>query len=118
MVFPDGQEEEAGCLDALYFFFLLPLSRRLSANTDPRRTKLKQSSHLTTLRNRHIEVRHVLAPPSGLGGLHLPDNVHPVHHTPEDDVLAVQEGRRHGGDEELGPIGIGPGVLLMIWGTN
>lgn len=68
-------------------------------------------SHLTALRNHHVQVRHVLAPVARLGRLHLLDHIEAVHHLAEDDVLAVEEGRRHRRDEELRAVAVGARVL-------
>src|SRR4029450_2600982 len=38
------------------------------------------------------------------------DHVHPLDDLAEDGVLPVQPGCRRLGDEELGPVGVGPGV--------
>merc|ERR1719313_924096 len=43
----------------------------------------------------------------GLAGL---DNVHALADFAEDGVLPVQPGGHNGGDEELGPVGVGAGV--------
>lgn len=66
--------------------------------------------HLTTLGNRHIHVRNVLAPIPRLGSLHLLDDIDAVDDLAKDGVLVVQEGGRDGGDEELGAVGVGPAV--------
>lgn len=67
--------------------------------------------HLAALGNGNVEVGHVLAAVAGLGSLHLLDDIHAVDDLAEDDVLVVEEGRRDGGDEELGAVGVGAGVL-------
>src|SRR5829696_1682622 len=41
---------------------------------------------------------------------HGVDDLHAVDDLAEDGVLAVEPGRRHLGDEELGAVGVGPGV--------
>ena len=69
-------------------------------------------SHLTTLRDGYIEVRHVFAAVPRLGHLHLLDDVHAIHHLSEDDVLAVEERRGDRGDEELRAVGVGASVLV------
>lgn len=69
------------------------------------------SSHLAALRDDDVQVGHVLALVPGLGHLHLLDDVHAVDDLAEDDVLAVEEGRRHRRDEELGAVAIGSRVL-------
>jgi hypothetical protein len=68
-------------------------------------------SHLAALGNDNIEVRHVLAAVARLSGLHLADDVHAAVDFAEDDVLVVKEGGRDSGDEELGSVGVGTGVL-------
>ena len=69
-------------------------------------------SHLTTLRDGYIEVRHVFASVTRLGHLHLLDDVHAIHNLSEDDVLAVEERRGDRGDEELRAVGVGASVLV------
>ena len=49
-----------------------------------------------------------------LGKLHLLDNVYTIHHLPEDDVLAVQEGGGDSGDEELRAVGVWSCVLNRL----
>ena len=71
----------------------------------------KGASHLATGADDHVKVRDVLAAVAGLGLLHLAHDVHAVEDLAEDDVLAVQEGRRHRGDEELAAVAVGAGVL-------
>lgn len=43
--------------------------------------------------------------------LHLPDDVDAIDDLAKHDVFAVEERRGHRGDEELGPVGAGAGVL-------
>ena len=62
--------------------------------------------HLTALSNDNIQIGHVLPPVASLCRLHLLHNVHPVNDLAKDDVLAVQEGRGHSGDEELRAVGV------------
>jgi hypothetical protein len=69
------------------------------------------SSHLATLSNRDVHVRHVLATVPRLGSLHLFHDIYAVYYFAKDHVLVVQEGRGHGGDEELGAVGVWAGVL-------
>lgn len=45
---------------------------------------------------------------------HLLDYVHPVNDLAKDDVLVVEEGSGDGGDEELGAVGVGAGVLGRV----
>lgn len=71
-----------------------------------------QFLHLPTLRNSHIQIRHIFTPTSRLGSLHLLHDVHAINDAAKDDVLAVEERCRHGGDEELGAVGVGTGVLF------
>ena len=72
---------------------------------------IRRQLHLTALSNYHIQVGDVLATVTRLGGLHLLNNVHAVDHLAKDDVLVVEEGGRDGGDEELGAVGVGAGIL-------
>lgn len=74
---------------------------------------IKSFLHLPTLRNRHVQIRHILAPASSLGCLHLPHDIHAINDPAKDDVLAVEEGCGYGGDEELGAVGVGTGVLWV-----
>lgn len=67
--------------------------------------------HLPTLHNHHI-ARGLLPPRARI--LHLPHHIHAVDHLAKHDVLVVQEGGRHGGDEELAAVGVGAGVLLSL----
>lgn len=69
-------------------------------------------SHLPTLRNSHIQIRHILAPTSRLGSLHLLHDVHAFNNAAKDDVLAVEERCGHSGNEELGAVGVGASVLF------
>ena len=80
--------------------------RMASRNTAP--------LHLAALRNGDVHVRHVLAAVAGLSGLHLLDDVEAVDDLAEYDVFAVEEGSRHGGDEELGAVGVGACVLGCV----
>lgn len=43
-------------------------------------------------------------------GFDFPNNVHAFDDTAEDHVAVIQPGRLHGGDEELGSVGIGSSV--------
>ena len=70
--------------------------------------------HLAALRDYNIKIRHILASVSRLGGLHLLDDVHAVDDLAEDDMFAVEEGCGHGGDEELGAVGVGAGILWKV----
>lgn len=70
-------------------------------------------SHLTTLRNDDIQIRDIPTTTAGLGGLHLLDYIHAFGDLAEDHVLAVEEGRGHGRDEELGAVAVRTGVLSM-----
>jgi len=65
-------------------------------------------SHLPTLRNDNVRSR-LLRPKSSV--LHLPHDIHAIDDFAEDDVLVVQERCGHGGDEELGAVGVWTGVL-------
>jgi len=65
-------------------------------------------SHLPTLRNNDIR-RRLLASKSGI--LHLPHDIHAIDNLAENDMLVVQERRGHGGDKELGAVGIWTGIL-------
>lgn len=69
------------------------------------------SSHLAALRNDNVHVGHVLAAVARLGGLHLLRDVEALDYPAENDVLLVEKGGRDGGDEELGAVGVGTGVL-------
>lgn len=89
------------------FYFPLPKS-------PPRNLPLLTSvpaSHLTALGDDNVEVRDILAAVARLCVLHLAHNVHAVNDLAEDDVLAVQEGSGHRGDEELRSVGVGACVL-------
>ena len=70
-------------------------------------------SHLAALRDDNVTIRHVLSAVACLGHLHLRDHVHAILHLAEDHVLAVEERGRYGRDEELGPIGVGAGILVV-----
>lgn len=70
------------------------------------------SSHLTALGDDDVHIRDVLALVARLGGFHLLHDVHAVDHLAEHDVLAVEEGGGHRGDEELRAVGAGTGVLF------
>lgn len=70
--------------------------------------------HLTALGDGNVHVWDVLATVARLGVLHLLDDVEAVHNLAEDDVLAVKEGRWHGGDEKLGSVGVGSRVLSLL----
>lgn len=93
----------------------------LSCNTDAGSQALVLSSrggvrsplHLATLRNNHIQIRHVPAASACLGGLHLLYDIHSVHNTTIDDMLAIKEGRRHSRDEELRAVRVGTGILRL-----
>lgn len=80
----------------------------------PHRIPHSPGLHLAALGNDDVEVGHVLALVAGPGGLHLLDHVHAVDDLAKDDVLAVEEGRGHGGDEELGAVCVGAGILLRV----
>jgi hypothetical protein len=67
--------------------------------------------HLTTLSDDHVQIRYVLALVSGLGHLHLLDDVHAVDNLAEDGVLTIQEWCCHRSDEELRAVRVGAGVL-------
>lgn len=43
-------------------------------------------------------------------GFDLPDDVHTLDDATEDDVTVIQPGGLHGGDEELGSVGVRAGV--------
>lgn len=43
-------------------------------------------------------------------GFNLPDDVHALDNAAENDVAIVEPGGLHGGDEELGSVGVGTGV--------
>lgn len=43
-------------------------------------------------------------------GFDLPDDIHAFDDAAEDHVAIIEPGRLHGGDEELGSVGIGSGV--------
>lgn len=64
--------------------------------------------HLSALGDDNLRVGLILR---GGGILDLVNELHPFDNAAEHNVLSVQEGRGHGRDEELTPIGIGPGVL-------
>lgn len=70
-------------------------------------------SHLAALRNKDVEIRHVFAAAARLGSLHLADDVHAVRDASKDDVFPVEEGRGHGGDEELRAVCIGASILVV-----
>lgn len=72
------------------------------------------SLHLSTLANHHIHIGNILPLVSRLGVFHLLDYVHPVNDLAKDDVLVVEEGSGDGGDEELGAVGVGAGVLGRV----
>lgn len=74
--------------------------------------KHRPDLQLAAFGNDHIQVGHVLATVARLGVLHLLDHVHAVHHLAEHAVLAVQEGGRHRGDEELRAVGVGASILF------
>lgn len=67
--------------------------------------------HFSALRDDNVHVGHILTTVAGLGGLHLLDDVHAVDDFAEDDVLVVEEGSGNGGDEELGAVCVGTGIL-------
>jgi hypothetical protein len=67
--------------------------------------------HLTALGDDNIEVGHVLDTMAGLNIFHLLDNVHAINDFAENNVLVVKEGSGDCGDEELGAVGVGAGVL-------
>jgi len=46
--------------------------------------------------------------------LDLADYIHTIDNLTEDDMLVVQEGRRHRGDEELATVGVWAGVLRAL----
>lgn len=70
-----------------------------------------KTSHLTALGNDNVQVRNILAAVTSLSGLHLPHDIEAIDDLAEDDVLPVEEGSGNRGDEELGSVGIGPGIL-------
>lgn len=72
------------------------------------RSSHDDTSHLATLRNRDILIR-LLAFASDI--LDLLDNIHAIHDLPKHNVLVVQPGSRHSGDEKLRPILIRSCVL-------
>lgn len=51
----------------------------------------------------------LLAPKSGI--LDLANDIHAVDDFAKDDVLVVEEGGGDRGDEELGAVGVGAGIL-------
>jgi hypothetical protein len=71
-------------------------------------------SHLPARTDDHIQIRDILAPVPGFRVLHLPHDIHAIKDLPENDVLAVEEGRGHGGDEELRAVAVGAGVLVFF----
>lgn len=80
-------------------------------STPARPVRSLQGLHLAALGDDHILVGLVLAAVARLGGFHHLDDIHAVDDLAEDDVLVVEERRRDGGDEELGAVGVGAGVL-------
>lgn len=87
-----------------------PPAWSLSASTS-KSASASPALHLAALRDHDVQVGHVAPAAAGLGGLHLPDDVHAIDDLAEDDVLAVQEGRRHRRDEELRAVRVRAGVL-------
>ena len=69
------------------------------------------TSHLPTSTDDDIQIRHLLPAVPGLRALHHAHDVHAGEDLAEDDVLAVQEGRRYCRDEELRAVAVGAGVL-------
>lgn len=67
-------------------------------------------SHLTTHTDQDIQIRHILASIARPRLLHHPDNLHAIHHPPEDNMLSIQKRRRNGRDEELASIRVGSPV--------
>lgn len=43
-------------------------------------------------------------------GFDLPDDIHTLDNTAEDNVAVIEPGGLHGGDEELGSVGVGSGI--------
>lgn len=76
---------------------------------NPSCNRLRQS-HLPALRDSNVR-RRLLAP--GPSIFDFPHHVHAVDHFAEHDMLVVQEGGRNGCDEELAPVGVGAGVLVV-----
>lgn len=70
-----------------------------------------KTSHLPTLRHHDIE-RGTLA--ADARALDLAHDVHAIGDAAEDDVFVVQERGGDGADEELGAVGVGAGVLLIL----
>eukprot|EP00303_Exanthemachrysis_gayraliae_P009057 CAMPEP_0206001816 /NCGR_PEP_ID=MMETSP1464-20131121/2350_1 /ASSEMBLY_ACC=CAM_ASM_001124 /TAXON_ID=119497 /ORGANISM="Exanthemachrysis gayraliae, Strain RCC1523" /LENGTH=302 /DNA_ID=CAMNT_0053375139 /DNA_START=202 /DNA_END=1111 /DNA_ORIENTATION=+ len=78
-----------------------PAARRPPAASQGR------SRELPAVANLHGRGRGAGLGPLGLHGL---DHVHALDHLAEHDVLAVQPARLGRADEELAPVGVGPGV--------
>jgi len=73
---------------------------------------IRSDLKVNTLELAAIGDRHRLRGPAA-GGPHLlrrPDNLHPLHHLAEDDMLAVEPRRLLSADEELRSVGTGAGV--------